>query len=85
MSISRQHNECLSGNPSRVQTARPEEQPRKSVENSLILASEVWEHDGGSARLALATTFVGDKGMSQCVQRYVARESIFWKSEFKGS
>lgn len=46
MSISGQHNERPSGNLSRVRTPLPplQEQPRKSVENSLILASEVWEH-----------------------------------------
>lgn len=45
MSISGQHNERPSGNLSRVRTPPPlQEQPRKSVENSLILASEVWEY-----------------------------------------
>lgn len=44
MSISGQHNERPSGNLSRVRTPPLQEQPRKSVENSLILASEVWEY-----------------------------------------
>lgn len=63
----------------------PEEQLRKRVESSPIVAREAWENFRRAARLALATTFAGDKGGRERVQANMAERRPRWRGQLAGS